>query len=323
MKVFKFYFISQDLRNTIEKASMLTGLSLIEPLKWSFMKCWAYTFMCIYQLITFYSWINSWHDTLYIVKTAVVYGIAFQVTIRLYIYVTRANSLNGLKLYTDELYKAIENSDLKRMMLMVNTIRKAKTAFKVLLSFYVFSSALFLVNPIYELVINKRRTTIFPYKMPYINTNSYYGYLFTLIVELLLDGYLAFGLAGFDGTFIFYAMQTIGLVGLIKVDMDEFRDLLVMKCLTEKEIRKRLRRIINIHKELNAFIDMLKRFFIIQTFAIVTSSVISVCMCLISIVFSKWYAAFGFIIAALFQLFITCMLGTMIEIQVSEISMTF
>lgn len=242
--------------------------------------------------------------------------------VRLYIYIKKPQVLVNLLDKFNDLYNS--NNFGKRAEVMQKCIQQIKTAFKLLFVCYLVSVSLFLINPLYDLIFLNQKTLIFPCELPFINKDTNTGFCITFAAHLIIEAYLLFGLSAIDGTFIFYAMQTSGMVGLFKLDLDELAtDLTNQKSYNQKEMKAKLRQIIVNHKQFNDFVSEIIDFFYAPSYSVVVTSVFSVCSSLIAILFSGWYAALGFLIAVLYQLFITSLLGTAIDVQVGVVVLIF
>jgi 7tm Odorant receptor len=202
------------------------------------------------------------------------------------------------------------------MSLCINRIEKW---FKLLFGLYVASSCLFLINPIVSFVVYNETILIYPHEFPLVDVKSPLGYAFTVIIHLIVSCYISTGMSGSDGIYIFYGLHTIGSVGFLKIQLEDLAQKLTEENFVYEgqSIKATLRDIAIAYKTHLEFVSNLHNYFYYHLLFVVVTSVWTICMSLVAIVFGKWYAALGFSFAITYQLFITCAVGTIIESQVT------
>jgi hypothetical protein len=95
--------------------------------------------------------------------------------------------------------------------------------------------------------------------------------------------------------FIFYGMQVYGIVELLQIEFEILAVELEFSAYTN--VPKNFRKLIIGLQKLDAFIAEFNEFFGSTSCVVILSSVMSICVGIISIVYLGWYAALGFLVA--------------------------
>jgi 7tm Odorant receptor len=271
--------------------------------------------LLIFHVMTWYTCLTHSSDTLLVLKTAILYGIGCQSVVRYYVNLTKTHALMELLKKTNELYVVTKkNKKGPRQKVMNDCIDQAARVFKLAFILYLIAGSFFLVSPIYNYVISERKTLIFPFEFPFINIESPLGFGVTFTIQVIINALMVVGLSAVDGAFIVFGMQVYGIVELLKIEFEILAVELEFSAYTN--VPKNFRKLIIGHQKLDAFIAEFNEFYGSTSCAVIISSVMSICVGIISIVYLGWYAALGFLIAVFYQLFITCAVGTFIQVQV-------
>lgn len=108
-----------------------------------------------------------------------------------------------------------------------------------------------------------------------------------------------------------FALQTMVLVDVFKCDIDEFSKIINSKEVhVQGKVDEMMRKIIDSHREIKKYHELLKTFGNQQYSMIVVFNVYVICACGVALLTSDYYSAVGIAVQSLIQLLIACVMGT-------------
>lgn len=312
-------FLNKALKSTFDKLLKVSGFIISNPTpRRNILKFLSGLLLLIFNVMIWYTCLAHSSDSLFVLKTAMFYGIGCQSIVRYYVNLTNTYVLKELVEKTDDMYVVTrKNKNGTKQKVMNDCIVQAARVFKLAFILYLISGSIFFVSPIYDYFISEKKTLVFPFKVPFIDIESPLGFGVTFTIQVIINLFMVVCLSAVDGAFIVYGMQIYGIVELLKIEFEILAVELEFSAYTN--VPKNFRKMIIGHKKLDAFIIDFNEFYGLTSCAVVASSVMSICIGIIAIVFVGWYAAIGFLLAVFYQLFITCAVGTFIQVQVKNV----
>lgn len=296
----------------------LSGFNPFKPsLKFDIHRVGYCTIQLLAIIMTAYSINMEWSSLSKVVEVSMGIGIFTQTISKAILISINAGSLKKLQLDVQKMYKAMETVDEKREKVLAKSIKYCELIFKAL--FLIDSSAvvIFLAYPVIALIFLDNWPLMFPFYCPFVDHQTVAGFIINSIIHAILIVYTLLLHTPFDSIFALYVMQVVAKVELLKLDFEEFKELVLNSELenskVQKEIKKSLRNIILSQKELNLYIQNIGEYFIMPCFVTVTSSVFSICIALVLMLVINWVLAYGLTWALSGQLFIYFLYGSIIH----------
>lgn len=103
----------------------------------------------------------------------------------------------------------------------VNTLNLTKCCFSV----YFFAAFLFLVNPLYHLIIKRERTLIVNLYVPFVNLQSHRGYCLTMLYHLVASIYGFGGNMGYDLFMTAIVSNYEGIISILECQLHQINEI--------------------------------------------------------------------------------------------------
>lgn len=260
-----------------------------------------------------------WPNTLEVLNALTSYAYGFQAFARVGNYFLRPRPGYEIQKLFEKMYESSESVDISRKNALTVCVEKTKfyTKFFIVINFIGFHL------PVIDSLINKIffRANVFAIFsfLPFLDSSSENGFWINFTLQLFLMSAAFFGFSTYDATFIFFSMQSIAIVDLFKLKLGELEAFILnSKVENRRKIKKTLVEIIQFQELFNRYVDMLRAFTIVPSFAAISINTLGICVCLLTAVTRTNFGAIGIIISFFFQIFIPCTMGTLIMIQVSN-----
>lgn len=160
--------------------------------------------------------------------------------------------------------------------------------------------------------------TVLPYPVtvPGVIPNSVNSFIINFPLQILMGLVVVLGFVSADSLSYMFASQTMALVDVVRCDIDEFTHLLNSnEAKNERKIDEMMRKLIDSHREIKKYHDLLKTFGNQQYSMIVFFNVYVICACGVALLTSDYYSSIGIAVQSLIQLLIACVMGTFISLQ--------
>lgn len=282
------------------------------------------SFVIIAIIMTVSSVYSESPNNFEILKVSLGAGTIIQTMVKMYIVIAKGGNFIKLRTDIEKMYTLMEKVDVKRKAVLENCIKRCTLLAKIL--FFIDGSAvfLFIFIPILKLLYAKERLMIFPFYCPFIDHNSYSGYVINSIIhEFIVYFSFVFHVA-FDSSFGLVVMQVVAKRRFLIMDFDDVEHFVLntnLKMPVEQiQMRKKLRDLIISHKMLCSYIKDIGNFYLTPCFITISTSIGSICIGLILVIVIKWELGYGFAWIVMGQILICCVFGTIVYHQTIVIS---
>jgi hypothetical protein len=162
-----------------------------------------------------------------------------------------------------------------------------------------------------------------PYASIFMDISTEFGYLSVLTYHSFIS-HIAYSLfSSFDSNIVAFATQIVAAAELFILKLKEgsnaIAKLEITKSNHDQNVKTLMKEIIEEHRKYNYYLIVFLDYASSSCFWIISMSVSSIAVCMITIMTSDFYAAYGVLIISLLQLLLACVVGTIIEHQNAKI----
>ncbi|XP_319538.2 putative odorant receptor 83c [Anopheles gambiae] len=279
--------------------------------------CSQYLILMVYSLI-----IAS--DTFELFKSLSFLGFFFQCSLKMYYTIQQAPqyAVNFCCL-KEAIYERHSKGTLAQKTTVTRIIDLLVLVTKAISVLYTSSLFIFSLYPAYMYFVVHVKVPIFPLYIPGINIYSAYGYGITNSFHMLIAVYGLFGALTSDIVFIMFVVHFVTYGGLFKIECEQFdQDLsgVLQHCEWRTAVyktfcRQRMRAIYQYHQSVIFYLESMQECYrnicVVQVASCSLSTVFNLFLALTT----DWYATYGFIVISVFQLFVYCLMGTVMQIM--------
>lgn len=172
------------------------------------------------------------------------------------------------------------------------------------------------LNPFIVKVLTGNLVLTFGFEIPFIDPYTTVGYPINYAFHL----YTSFiGVAGFiagDGIVMSSIIPIFSIFESLVVLIEDLKN---YENINDEEIKERryikFKTIVELHQMLNDLISELENFFVISNFICIYTIIIQCVASLFALISAQWYLGFTFVVVTIFQIFVFCIFGTVLEIM--------
>ncbi|XP_055534108.1 putative odorant receptor 83c [Wyeomyia smithii] len=272
-------------------------------------------FVAIFYLyLTFTSVYNMRHDVENVINCLVTLGVAIQCVWKLFTFAIYRKKLIWMHEYNISLFKE-ECNPRTRNMLMRN-IFVLSAVLKVMLISYAFTSFSLDFAPLLYLAMTGAKLLPFGFFIPYLNQNSWSGYIINYVVHVILTVYVSSGDMGLDCIYMTILMNSFTQIDLLVISLHEMNEMIEQDCDNIKPVFEKIVRRHQEHLQYLRTVENVFRFFYFVTFVSLSSVLVT---SLFAVVMLSWYQGYVFIAFVSYQMFFGCFLGTMLELKSEQL----
>lgn len=304
-----FFSIFTDMKDLLTKLSYVIGLNYFEPPHRCFRRDVLYVSLVFIFLMLFYSFSLDWPDVKQVFLSTMPTAFGFQALIRLFIYLHDAHL--GIELFgkiTSFYERNEEFHDQRRSMgRCVDIVRKV--AYSVAFLYFVcfFEPFVFCVI---NFLLTGSTVTPYPVTLPFVDRHSVRGFMVNTPVHLSMNFIIFFGFSSNDSLACLFVIQEKVFVDAVKRNLSIISEILNAKDRNDDDISQQLKNLIESHKELKSYHELLCKVLVKPFFVIVVFNTYVICSCGIALLTSDYYSAIGVAISSCCQLLIVCGVGT-------------
>ncbi|XP_058833755.1 putative odorant receptor 83c [Topomyia yanbarensis] len=266
--------------------------------------------VCIFYYIDTTSAYEMRHEPENLINCLVTFGIGIQIIGKVFTFVYFRKDLIGMHEYTLVLLKEECNPRTKPMLM--GKLFLLSVILKTMLICYAFTSVVLDVVPLLFLWQTGEKILPFGFYIPYIDPNSWSGYLLNYALQILLTVFVSSGDMGPDCIYVIILMNAFIQIDLLVSSLQEVNRQIE---LGDEEMANCFQKIIKRHQEHLKYLRTVEnvfRFNFFVTFASLASVLVTA---LFAVVKLSWYQGYVFIAFVSYQLFFGCFLGTLLEMK--------
>lgn len=280
-----------------------------------------YAVTILHQAIVINTVIMYWPDVLEVLNALTTYAYGFQAIARVGNYNLRPKPAFDIQMLFEQMYEESEIIDEKRRKKLKLCMARTKlyTRTFVIMNFIGFHL------PIIDSFINRflfgaNSLPLFGF-LPYTNALTEEGFWINFLIQLILLSGAFFGFSTYDAAFILFSMQSMAFVDLFEIKLIELEEIVRQRenqatVKKARALKEAVSEIVKFHELFNHYIDVLRAFTIVPSFAAITINTLAICICILTALTRTYFGALGIIISFFFQIFIPCTMGTFIITQV-------
>lgn len=221
---------------------------------------------------------------------------------------------------TLNLYKANETSTPERLEIIRQRVRPLELSILLIAVSY---SVLWLSFPIFSLVRHfeiGHKDLLLPIELPFIGAATEVGYLINFVVQLIVICIGICGVVAFDSITLLFGMQVVMIADLFECTLREvsleINELKETDADYGKKMKKLIQRIVDEHRAHNDYVATFMEYTKPQSLVVLVFNFIGIVASLIAILTSTFYMSVGGLVLSLNQIFVSCIVGTLISTQV-------
>jgi 7tm Odorant receptor len=158
--------------------------------------------------------------------------------------------------------------------------------------------------------------TPYPVTVPFVVPNTSTSFLVNFPLQVIMGLVVVLGFVSADSLSLMFALQSMTLVDVFKCDLDEFTEVInSTNVISERKIDEMMKKVIDSHRQIKKYHDLLKAFGNQQYSMIVFFNVYVICACGVTLLTGNSFSAVGIAVQSLIQLLIACVMGTFISHQ--------
>lgn len=318
-KILFFLFSLLALQQNIKRLSHYSGFNPFSP-TWKFDRFRMLHVASIFIgfSATFYSMYTA-ESGIELVKRSMGLGIFSQSILKCFLLIVGAAIYQDLNGQIEMLYRS---KDKKVQEVMTNKIDLCEKIYKVITVVNSSAVAIFLGYPLLKLALSGEFIMMFPYYLPYLDPETYFGFAFHYLTHSVLILHTLLFHNGFDIAFVCFTVHAVAIVDLIKIDYEELSELIneskLENTLDMKCIRLKMKDIIEAQRKFDSYVNKLTNLYKWPCFVTSSTSIFSICIALVMILIVKWPLAYGLCWALFGQLLAAYMNGEIINYQVNH-----
>jgi hypothetical protein len=283
----------------------------------------SYTLTISFVGLTLFSWSFYSSDLTEKCKTMFALIPGIQCCIRLALFITKHSKLQH-KLLTETQKVLMENEKASkdREFIVKRGAKIAQIASIALLGgYFAFILGFTLLCLIHHFIYGTNYLTYYT-KYPFdIESEAAYLLVSLYLAFLSHCGYSM--LATFDSTLVVFVTQMVTNADLFVLRLreigSEIANLDKKNIKYAPKVKKLMKEIVDEHRKYNNYLKLFLDYANASIFLIISLSVISNAACMITIMTSDFFAAYGFLALCIVQLFVACIIGTTIAHQNDKI----
>ncbi|KAL1399234.1 hypothetical protein pipiens_002234 [Culex pipiens pipiens] len=269
-------------------------------------------------VFTIYSFFYYYPDIYKMCEVFALFGIVLQGSPKLYFayYHQRFYRLQCERLRNLH-YKYRNHEKLHaKLLLLTNRIHILT---KLLALVFVFGALGYTLYPLYMYFAHGELVLIDAMRLPWIDADTYNGYVVTTIVQIVMLYVGCLGMAAADTIILLFVANLIAYVYVFKNDLEELNTMVNAEDRNEQQIRRKVRIICSQHQDIIEYESDLDERYIVICFTQIIGSVSSLSGYLFLVYMVNFIPGYGLILATICQLLEFCLLGTVLTVKNEEI----
>ncbi|XP_058122450.1 uncharacterized protein LOC131293330 [Anopheles ziemanni] len=225
-------------------------------------------------------------------------------------------------LIEEELLKPFENGNAEEVAVLERTGQILWVIGRLMFICFGCSGIFFGMYTVYEYYVNGALLPLFLYELPYYDWSTKGGYLTNKLFQVHLYAIGVFGASFTEFLFIMYALYASAYVDICLVHLRELRYLLNDVEFVENNngsvIRQKWMECIHNHQQALRFLDSVEDLFKLIFLSQVWNGVISLCVGVLLILLTDWYAAYFFVLIIFLDFTSYFLIGHYVELKVDD-----
>ncbi|KFB53785.1 AGAP009706-PA-like protein [Anopheles sinensis] len=277
----------------------------------------------VYFVSTIYTLAKYSNDPLHMMKILITLGTAVVLYMKFFIVILRSFEYKSFAdLIEEELLKPFENGNAEEVAVLERTGRILWVIGRLMFMCFACSGVFFGIYTVYEYYVNGALVPLFLYELPYYDWSTTGGYVTNMLFQVNLYAIGVIGASFIEFLFIMFALYTLAYVDIFLVHLRELRSLLddveFVKKNNGSEIRQKWMECILNHQQALRFLDSIEDLFKLMFLGQVWNGVISLCIGMLLILMTDWYAAYFFVLVIFLDFSFYFLIGHYVELKVDE-----
>lgn len=278
----------------------------------------AFLFLTLFSAILalMYSILLEYPDVKKMMEATMAMSIGAQIMLRFALYLLYPQNLPEIHETLLKFYRDLDDSDERRQQLLATHIGRIRFVMKFLLVIHAFCQFAPIFWSFMIFFFQNRYVYPLPIYLPFVERYSSIGFVVNCSFQIFLNVMLYMGNPATDTGYFLLLTQ-------LKIEIDIFQCSIedLSKCLLsyqfktleeQKIIDDTLIRIIDDHRKITYFHDLLESILNKQFFVLIAMNVYVICASGVSLITSEFTVAIGIAILYPIQIFIVCALGTFV-----------
>ncbi|XP_037037280.1 uncharacterized protein LOC119074982 [Bradysia coprophila] len=324
----KNYIESEHLKmfraiwSLIDSMAFLAGVSVTRDESINTRMALAALVVLVTYLLLFYTQFVVWPSVPLLLEVCCIYGVLIPGSLKFHLILRNVTRLTPMHDFFENIL--IGNPIGRRADDLVREMNDAYNKVKIFVIVSVLCFAIFVLHPLQAFVTEGRLIPIMRIELPFVDQTEMRGYLIGVALMSFIGFLGVVGNVAFDVTVLTLLMEFKSLVTLLAHDLDDYHEF-------SKEVETHSTQyqdsfLKNICKKYNDIHRYLRCFQ--STFGNITYH--SICVLygsLICAVYATltngWISGYGFCLFCFIQLYVQCILGTFVHIQIDRMSQAF
>ncbi|EDS27262.1 conserved hypothetical protein [Culex quinquefasciatus] len=240
-------------------------------------------------------------------------GVSLQASMKIFTHLYYRQDLLWIQEYTKKLY---QEECINHKKVLMDFVTMLHVLMKVVVVCYAITASSMIVGPFMLTLLSGQKLLTFGFWIPYIDRNSWFGYGCNFTLQLILSLFITCEYMGLD---IIYFMTMLSSVNQIDLLIIKIKNIGTQIEQTDAKLQESLMEIVKRHEEHLKFVRTVENMYRGYFFVLYATLGFTIVLVLYAIVTLSWIAGYGSGIFITYQLFIFCLVPTVLEIKKEEL----
>uniref|UniRef100_A0A182WR16 Uncharacterized protein n=1 Tax=Anopheles minimus TaxID=112268 RepID=A0A182WR16_9DIPT len=278
--------------------------------------------MVIYLASLGYTVIKYRDDTIHVMKVLATLGTALQLFVKFFVSISKAKDVKQLtETIEKDILQRYQRGTNEEVVELNRNGRYLRIIFRVISVTCNCTAAGFALYPIFAYFTTNAVMPLFMHELPYIDYSTSTGYVVNMLLQLNLIVNGVMGVLVTDFIYLMYPMYAMVEANIFIIHLGELEAMLndPMKDDTKRsEIREKWLQCVYDHQQTTSILSTTEDIFGLQCLAQVVMGVLAICVCMLLVMLTDWYATYAFLLVMFTELTVYFIIGHVVDLKIDQ-----